>query len=203
MTVTALAGLAFLQLMLAMSPGPAAVLTIRTAASQGLRPALLLNLGLTTGVLLWAMAALAGLSLVFELMPWVQTGLRIAGGLFLIWVGLSLWRHATEPLPEAGARAPRSGCQAFLLGLWCNLANPKALAYFAAVFTGIIPPGMTWQDGAMVLAVIFVVETGWYACLALFFSRSRPREVYARIKTRAERCFGAILGLFGARIAAG
>ncbi|MGZ2258212.1 LysE family translocator [Roseobacter sp. A03A-229] len=203
MTLAALAGLVVLQLMLAMSPGPAAILTIRTAAGEGLRPALLLNLGLTCGVLLWAMAALAGLSLVFELMPWVQTGLRIVGGLFLIWIGISLWRHASEPLPEAQAGAPRSGWQAFWLGLWCNLANPKALAYFAAVFTGIIPQGMTWQDAVLILTVIFVVETGWYACLATVFSRSRPRRIYAQIKTRAERCFGAVLGLFGARIAAG
>ncbi|WP_195820451.1 LysE family translocator [Roseobacter sp. MH60115] len=203
MTLSALAGLALLQLMLAMSPGPAAVLTIRTAASEGLRPALLLNLGLTCAVLVWAVAALAGLSLVFELMPWVQTGLRIIGGLFLVWIGISLWRHAAEPMPEPGALPPRSTLGALWLGLLTNLANHKALAYFAAVFTGIIPPGMTWLDGAMILAVIFVVETGWYACLALVFSRSGPRQLYARIKARVERCFGVILGLFGARIAAG
>ncbi|GFE51681.1 threonine export protein RhtC [Roseobacter cerasinus] len=203
MTLTALAGLALLQLMLAMSPGPAAVLTIRTAASEGLRPALLLNLGLTCGVLVWAMAALAGLSLVFELAPWVQTGLRIAGGLFLIWIGLSLWRHAAEPMPEADDLPPRGALRAVWLGLWTNLANPKALAYFAAVFTGIIPQDMTWMDGAMILAVIFVVETGWYAFMALVFSRRQPRRAYARIKTRAERCFGAVLGIFGTRIAIG
>ncbi|WP_300055565.1 LysE family transporter [uncultured Roseobacter sp.] len=203
MTLAALAGLALVQLMIAMSPGPAAVLTIRTAASEGARPALWLSLGLACGVLLWAMAALAGLSLVFELMPWVQTGLRVAGGLFLIWIGISLWRHAAEPLPNAGARPPRSARGAVWLGLWTNLANPKALAYFAAVFTGIIPATMTWWDGATILAVIFLVEIAWYACVALVFSRSGPRRVYGRIKMAAERCFGAVLGIFGARIAAG
>lgn len=203
MTLTALAGLAVLQLLIAMSPGPAAVLTIRAAANEGARAALMLSLGLALGVTLWAMAALAGLSLVFEVMPWLQTGLRIIGGLFLIWIGISLWRHASDPLPDPGARAPRSAGSAVTLGVWTNLANPKALAYFAAVFTGVLPSGMTWAEAAMILAVVFVVETSWYACVALIFSRAAPRRFYTRIKSRAERFFGTTLGIFGARIATG
>lgn len=203
MTLSALAGLALLQLILAMSPGPATVLTIRTAASEGTRPALFLSLGLALGVLVWAVAALAGLSLVFELMPWVQTGLRVAGGLFLIWIGISLWRHATEPMPDATDRPPRRAQAAIWLGVWTDLANPKALAYFAAVFTGVLPADMDLQDAALILAVVFTVEILWYSCVAMVFSRPAPRRFYGRIKTGAERCFGALLGLFGARIAVG
>ncbi|MEM9636391.1 MAG: LysE family transporter [Pseudomonadota bacterium] len=203
MTLSALAGLALLQLLIAMSPGPAAVLTIRTAASEGARPALMLSIGLALGVLLWAVAALAGLSLIFELMPWVQTGLRILGGLFLIWIGISLWRHAAEPMPAPGAQPPRSAGSALRMGILTNIANPKALAYFAAVFTGVLPTGMTIADAALILTVVFVVETGWYACVALVFSRAAPRRFYANIKSGTERLFGAALGLFGARIAAG
>lgn len=203
MTLTALASLAVFQLLIAMSPGPAAVLTIRTAASEGVRSALMLSIGLALGVMLWALAALAGLSLVFELMPWVQTALRIIGGLFVIWIGVSLWCHASPQMPTPGTLAPRTAGSGLWLGVWTNLANPKALACFAAVFAGVLPVGMTWVDGALILAVVFTIETGWYACVAMAFSRPTPRRLYGRIKASAERCFGAALGVFGTRVAAG
>lgn len=201
MTLAALASFAVVQLLIAMSPGPAAVLTIRTAAVDGAKSALTLSVGLAIGVLLWAVAALAGLSLVFEIMPWLQTGMRVAGGLFLIWIALSLWRNAAAPLPVANTNVPRSLVSILRLGIWTNLANPKALAYFAAVFTGILPADMTMAQGLTVLAMIFVIETGWYAALSLLFSREQPRRVYVRIKTNTERAFGVLLGLFGVRIA--
>ncbi|MBM1309200.1 LysE family transporter [Sulfitobacter mediterraneus] len=201
MTATALACLALVQLLIAMSPGPAAVLTIRTAAVDGVKPALTLSVGLAVGVLLWAVAALLGLSLVFEIMPWLQTGLRVIGGLFLIWIALSLWRNAAAPLPETCTQVPRSTASILRLGVWTNLANPKALAYFAAVFTGALPADLTWVQALIVLAMIFVIETGWYAALSLLFSGTGPRRIYVRIKTGAERVFGVLLGLFGVRIA--
>ena len=134
-------------------------------------------------------------------MPWLQTGLRVIGGLFLIWIALSLWRNAAAPLPETRMQVPRSTASILRLGIWTNLANPKALAYFAAVFTGVLPADLTWVQALIVLAMIFAIETGWYAALSLLFSRTGPRRVYVRIKTGAERVFGVLLGLFGVRIA--
>lgn len=203
MTFTALASLALLQLLLAMSPGPATVLTIRTAASEGLRTSLALALGLAIGVTIWAMAALAGLAIIFEIMPWIQTGLRVAGALFLVWIGLQLWRHADTPIPETEARSPRSFVSALRLGIFTDLANPKALVYFAAIFTGLLPEQVSPVLAGTIIAIVFSIELVWYTFVAAVFSRPLPRRFYARIKAGLERTFGVVLTLFGLRIAAG
>lgn len=203
MTLAALASLALLQLLIAMSPGPATVLTIRTAAAHGIGAGMALAVGLALAILVWASAALTGLSVLFEVAPWLQTGLRIIGGLFLIWVGIGLWRGARTPMPDDGAAAPYHVGGLVRIGVLTNLANPKALAYFAAVFTGILPADTSWTDAAMILVTVFVVECLWYAAVAALFSRSAPRAVYARIKGLFERAFGGILSLFGIKIALG
>ena len=196
--------LAGLQAAIAASPGPAFVLTVRTSAARGLGSALLLALGLALAILLWAASALAGLSLLFDLAPWLNTALRVAGGIFLIWIGVGLWRGARTPppRPDPTQSAPRGGGLALVrLGLLTNLGNPKALAYFAAVFSGLLPANPSIATMALFLAVVFVVEFGWYALVSRVFSAAPARRVYGRIKTSAERLFGALICGLGLRIA--
>lgn len=201
MTVEGFIALAGLQLLLAMSPGPATVITIKTASSNGLWAGLVLSLGLATGVLIWALVALTGLSLIFELAPYLQTTLRIAGGLFLIWIGISLWRHANDPLPDTAGSNPMRLGRTFRLGVYTDLANPKALAYFAAVFSGVIPAEPTLGAAVAILTMIFVIEMGWYALVSLVFSRPTPQKLYRAAKSVLDRAFGGLIALFGAKIA--
>ncbi|MEO0703636.1 MAG: LysE family transporter [Pseudomonadota bacterium] len=199
----ALITLAGMQLAIAASPGPATVMTIRTSAKQGLRAGLIFAFGLSIAIVIWASAALAGLSLVFQVAPWLQTALRVMGGLFLIWIGIQIFRHAHAPLVAPGEVANQSGMALFRLGVFTNLANPKALAYFAAVFTGILPVNPTLLDAALILAIVFSVELVWYALVALVFAQPSARRAYARAKGWVDRLFGTIVAGLGARIAAG
>ncbi len=201
MTATALITLIGLQALLAMSPGPAAVLTIKTAASEGARAGLLLSLGLAIAVVIWAAAALAGLSLLFDVAPYLQTSLKLIGAGFLVWVGISLWRGADQPLKDVDAAAGHKPLKLIRLGIWTDLANPKALAYFAAVFTTIMPTELSVGWTLAVLAIIFGIELAWYALLSMVFSRSGPRRAYIRAKGWLDRLFGALVALLGVRIA--
>ncbi len=201
MTATALLTLIGLQTLLAISPGPAAVLTIKTAAAEGARAGIFLSLGLAIGVVIWAAAALAGLSLLFEFAPCLQTSLKLLGAGFLIWVGFSLWRGADRPLEDVAAAKRQHPFRLIRLGIWTDLANPKALAYFAAVFTTIMPTEASMGWTLAILAIIFAIEMVWYTLLSLVFSRSGPRRAYIRAKGWLDRLFGALLALLGARIA--
>lgn len=201
MTLGAFLTMMGLQAMIAMSPGPAGVLAIKTAASAGLRTGLALALGLALAIVVWASAALAGLSLLFEVAPFAQTGLRLLGAAFLVYVGVSLWRNASEPLPDPGSAPDRGRWHTLWLGLVTNLANPKALAYFTAVFAGLLPPEGGAGLAALILVCVFVIEFAWYATLVLVFSRAAPRRLYARLKRRLDRVFGVAVAALGARIA--
>ena len=203
MTPLAFATVAFAHLLAAMSPGPSFVLSVRTASSEGLRPALALAAGFGLGAALWATAALLGLAVLFEAAPWLLVGLKVVGGAYLVWIAWQLWRHAREPMPmvEPGA-APRGMVAAGRQGLLTQLANPKVSIFFGAVFVGIVPADATLGGKLLLLLNIFTVETLWYVLVAGLFSTPRARAGYARWKAALDRAFGGLLAAFGALIAA-
>ncbi len=105
MTAAAFLSIALIHLMAAISPGPSFVMTIRTAASDGLRAALGVALGLGLGAVVWALAALFGLHLIFQLAPALLLAFKLAGAAFLVWIA---WQDlAARPRPAAGRR-PRA-----------------------------------------------------------------------------------------------
>ena len=169
-----------------------------------MRAALGLAVGLGLGAVIWAVAALFGLHLLFEVAPTLLTAFKVAGALFLLWIAVQTWRHAREPLPVvAEGAAPRGLGGGFRLGLLTQLANPKPAVFFGAVFVGLVPPGTGPWTLAALLAVIFVDETIWYALVARVFSLGRARAAYGRAKAWVDRAFGALIAGFAARIAAG
>jgi len=48
--------------------------------------------------------------------------------------------------------------------------------------------------------LIFVIEAGWYAVVALAFSSERPRAAYLRSKFWIDRLAGAVMGALGVRL---
>ncbi|MDJ1008757.1 MAG: LysE family transporter [Paracoccaceae bacterium] len=202
MTLAAFLTIAVLHLLAAISPGPSFVVSIRTAAAEGFRPALGLAIGFGAGAVIWATAALAGLALLFQILPALFTALKVAGGLFLLWIAWQTWRHARAPLPEIEPGAlPTSLGAAVLKGLAVQLANPKPAVFFGAVFVGLVPPETPLPMLALVMGVIFIDETLWYILVARLFSLPRPRALYARMKAGVDRTFGVLLAGLGLHIA--
>jgi threonine efflux protein len=203
-TAAVFLSIALIHLMAAISPGPSFVMSVRTAASDGFPAALGLAVGLGLGAVIWALAALLGLHLLFELAPTLLTVFKVAGAVFLLWIAIQTWRHAREPLPTAvpgtAGRGPAAG---FRLGLLTQLANPKPAVFFGAVFVGLVPPGTSHAALAALLAVLFLDETLWYAIVARVFSLERARSAYGRAKTWVDRGFSGLIGAFGLRVALG
>ena len=109
-TAAAFLSIALIHLMAAISPGPAFVMTVRTAASDGFRAGARLAVGLGLGGAIWALAALFGLALLFELAPALPDGAQArrrrlpASG-----SPSATWRHAGAAAAEAvdRRRGPR------------------------------------------------------------------------------------------------
>ena len=51
-------------------------------------------------------------------------------------------------------------------------------------------------------SVVFVIETGWYALVALVLSSEGPRLAYLRFKTWIDRAAGGVMIALGIRLAA-
>ena len=203
MTLAAFLAVAFLHLMVAISPGPAVLMSARTGVVEGLRTGFFLACGIGIGGVVWAMAALFGLNLVFQAAPALLYTLKIVGGLYLIYMAWGMWKSADQPLDmtETG-RPPRTAASAFRLGLITQLANPKPAVLFSAIFVGTVPPHTPAWVYAALLLVVFLNETIWNTLVARIFSFNRSKAAYISLKSVIDRCFGGMLALLGLKIAA-
>lgn len=201
MTPALFASVALVHLLAAMSPGPSFAVCVRTAASDGFGTALAISLGFGFGAGLWAAGAMAGLALVFELVPVLFIALKVLGGAFLIYIAVVTWRHAPEPLPQPGDSAPPGPWAAMRFGFLTYASNPKPAIFFGAVFVGLVPAETpVWMRAALV-AVIVVNEALWYVLVGRVFSLATARAVYGRAKAWVDRIFAGMIAAFGLKIA--
>ena len=185
------------------SPGPSMLLVMQTAIEHRRHHALVVALGLAAAGLVWATVAVTGLAVMFQLMPSLQTAIRIAGGLYLVYIGVRLWRSASARTVAAAnaAAAEPAVHKAFLRGFATSLLNPKALAYFASIFVLLVP-----ADAALGLRVGAVAMIGfdallWYGLVGMLFSTEAVRVKYLALRRPIDRACGAVMTLFGLRLA--
>lgn len=203
MTLAAFFAVAFLHLMAAISPGPAVLMAARTGVTEGLRTGTFLAFGIGAGAVIWAMAALFGLAIVFQVAPALLWILKIVGGLYLLHMAWGMWRDAAKPLDMTQtSRLPRTALSAFKLGLITQLANPKPAVLFSAIFIGTVPPQTPLWVYAALLTVVFLNEALWNILVARIFSFDRTRAGYINLKTIIDRAFGGMLAILGLKIAA-
>lgn len=204
MTIAALLAIYLVHLAAAISPGPTTLLAARSAARDGFDHAIFLAVGFGIGACLWALAAIFGLALLFELAPVLLTALKFIGAAYLIYLAIMIWRHATDPFevtPTDQAEPPKSPRALVWLGIATQLANPKPAVFFGTIFLTFLPPDPPLWVYAVVMGMIFINDAGWNLIVARMFSLPAPRRAYLGLKPVIERVFGGVLALLGARLA--
>jgi threonine/homoserine/homoserine lactone efflux protein len=186
----------------AMSPGPSFVLVSRVAVTASRPNGLAAAIGMGAGGAIFGILALAGLSALLQQVEWLHLALKVLGGAYLIYLGIRIWRNATTPLvvDDMGASGKRPVTRSFWLGLVTQLSNPKTAIYYASIFAAILPAKPAAWLLIALPPVIFLIEAGWYAIVALAFSSNGPRSAYLRSKAWVDRVAGAVLGALGARL---
>ena len=80
------------------------------------------------------------------------------------------------------------------------MSNPKAAVVYASVFVSLLPREIPPAVSLILPAVIFVIEAGWYAIVALALSAPSPRAAYLRWKVWIDRAAGAVMAALGLRL---
>lgn len=168
------------------SPGPDIVQIVRLGSRQR-SSGVWCALGIMTGNAGWIVATLAGLALLVTAYPSILVALEIAGGCFLAWMGFSSIRggvtelRASRPVPASSGGAPAEPgvaagassrpapgpVKSWRTGVVTNLANPKAMVFFGAVFAQVAQPGASIGWLALAAAVLIVVGVAWFVGVAL------------------------------------
>jgi threonine/homoserine/homoserine lactone efflux protein len=147
------------------------------ASRWGRRAGLATVAGVTCGLAIYLIAAVAGLGEAILRAPSLYAGLRWTGVGYVLWLALETWRGEAETSPgHARPRSrPKSG-RLFVRGALANLLNPKAAVFYIALLPGFTNPDrgdpatQALALGALHIVISFIV----HSTIVLAAGRARP-----------------------------
>ena len=178
-------------------------LVARNVLRHGRAAGIATSVGICTGVIGWAVAAAFGISTLLASSATAFTALKLAGAVYLVYLGISTLRSTDAPLPSGAGGGPGlSWGRAWLQGLLSALLNPKLGVFFLTLLPQFIAPEEPTAARALQLAVVFdLIGLAWLMiCTAMLgavgaaLSRPGPRRMMRWLT-------GTILVGLGARVA--
>jgi threonine efflux protein len=200
---TSLISLVLVWSIVVVSPGPCFLAAVQHAAAGTRRDGMFVALGIALGTLLWCTLSLLGLSLLFAKVTVLYDTLRVAGGIYLIYLGVRAIRGARAPLVQSPlARVSHSPWRALRTGFLTDISNPKAAAFFGSLFAALLPAGAPLRVQASAVSVVIGIELAWYCLVSVLFSQRALVRLYERAKRWIDYATGLIFIGLGARLAA-
>ncbi|MFN3986615.1 MAG: LysE family translocator [Rhodocyclaceae bacterium] len=185
--------------------GPIGLLCLRKGLAHGFWPAFTAGLGAATADALYGLVGALGLGAVTALLIEQAGGLKLAGGLFLLWLGWQTWRSAQVspaptapgPTPDARAGGRSTHWRGYLSTFALTATNPMTILSFAAIFAGLGLAQGQAQDALILVTGVFLGSALWWSLLAGIAARG-ARHLSPTHLTWINRASAAVLGGFGA-----
>ncbi len=190
--------------LLTLVPGLDTALVVRTAALEGPAKGMLAGAGICSGLLVWGAASSAGLGVLLAASEAAYNVLRIAGAVYLIYLGAAMiWRARHGRVDEAAGDQRRTS-NWYVRGLMTNLLNPKVGAFYAAFLPQFLPEGVNVIGFSVMLAAIHAVEGLLWFCVLTQATRLATAWLRSSAAMKwVDRVTGAALIGFGAKLLAG
>lgn len=186
------------------SPGPNFALVSRLALKGQRNMCRGAILGLAIAATFYAILAMLGLAALLGEIGWLARAVQIAGGAYLIYIGIQAWVTSGHQRGRTDAVSLRPNARPFLsgvrLGVLVNLSNPKAVAFFVGLYAVAVPADATVETRLAVLAGGAALELGWYNLVTGILSWGPFQRFYLSFSKLIERTIGTILIFFGARL---
>lgn len=204
--LTDVASFALVAGLLTIVPGLDTAMVLRSAVSLGRRHGFATALGVGTGALIWGACAALGVSALLAASTAAYTAVRVAGAVYMVWLGSRLLLRAVRSATDerfAACRAahPRSIGRSWARGLLTNLLNPKIGAFYVAVLPQFIPAHDSHLAVGLLLALVHDLEgLVWFT--AIILGTHSVRTLLGRRSTRRaiDGATGATLIGFGLKL---
>ena len=201
--LVALGAFAIAATLIVLLPGPDTLVVIRGLLRGGRSRGLATTLGVLCGLVIWVSAASLGLSAVLKASKVGYDVLRIAGALYLVWLGVTSLRTRGRVVDEPGASPRRELLgSGFVAGFLTDLLNPKVGVFFVTFLPSFVPHGYDVGTTCLLFGAIFVVLTALYfAALLALAKRVTGWMTEPRIRKRLDTITGTVLVGLGLRLA--
>ncbi|MDG1812682.1 MAG: LysE family transporter [Porticoccaceae bacterium] len=191
-----------IHLLAAAAPGPDFVLVSQQTLSNGKRAGLLCSLGIALGLSVHILYSSLGLAAIIANSSSALWGIKILGGGYLIYLGISSLKARTR-IAETGTIeviVERSALKIIGLGFLCNALNPKAPIYFVSLFTIVLSQDTPAQHLLIYGLWMMVLQLAWFSLLSLLLSRPSVTQKFQRMGHWIDRIAGGAMLLLGIKV---
>jgi threonine/homoserine/homoserine lactone efflux protein len=193
---------------LTITPGADTALVTKNVIARGRAAAFFTTIGICLGCLVHATLSALGLSAVLKQSATLFEVVKLAGAVYLIYIGaVSLWsgirgRGAQPAVADSPVEIDERRLRSFTEGLFTNLLNPKVALFYLTFLPQFIAPGEPVLQKSLLLALIHIgMGLVW---LTLFASLLHTMSgVFSRssVRRKLETFTGGLLIAFGLKLA--
>jgi threonine/homoserine/homoserine lactone efflux protein len=188
-------------ILLNLVPGPDTVNILGRSIAHGRRAGVASALGISVGSIFHTCAAALGLSAFLATSAWAFTAVKLAGAVYLIFLGVRALLERNHNLSVPAHFKQNGAAAAFRQGILTNILNPKVALFFLAFLPQFIDAATPTKTAAFLILGLTFVTTGTIWCLILawfssaFSARLRGNPTVAVLLNRAVGSLFLFLGL--------
>jgi threonine/homoserine/homoserine lactone efflux protein len=187
-----LIGFTLASLVIIVIPGPGVLFVVGRALSHGRRTAVATAAGHAAGNYVVAACVAVGLGTLLQRSAQVFTVVKLAGALYLIFLGVQAFRHRNSfAAAVAPADGPSDGWRALRDGLLVGMTNPKSFILFGAILPQFVNRNAGNVPAQMLLLALVSVCLGAASDIAWGLAASAVRTWFAQSPRRYALVGGA------------
>jgi RhtB (resistance to homoserine/threonine) family protein len=187
-------------LLAAASPGPDFVLVSQQTLSNGKRAGLLCSIGIALGLSVHILYSAFGLAAVIANSSSALWLIKLLGGSYLIYLGISGLRAKARSSEATTAVANQAALKTMGLGFLCNALNPKAPIYFISLFTIVLSQNTPAQHLLIYGIWMMVLQFAWFSFLTMLLSRPMVMDRFQALGHWIDRVAGGAMLLLGIKV---
>jgi threonine/homoserine/homoserine lactone efflux protein len=187
-----------------LSPGPDFVLVVKSAIKNNGKNAIGVAIGIASANALYITLCLIGVGSILAASIYVMIGLKIVGGLFLIYLAVQALRAHKSSYKNLDISDSKNSdviktnfLKEFITGFMSGILNPKNLLFYLSLFTVVLTPEIGFAFklglGIWMTAIVFL----WDLSIIFLLSTRKVRSKFTKAAYYIDKVTGALLGVMG------
>jgi len=141
----------FTIIIFSITPGPGVFAILAKSMTEGARSCIGLTLGMAVSDIVYLVLACYGLAAIAEQWGSVFTLIRIAGAIYLVYLGWKIWHNRAKYIERDSASKKMAG---FLTGFLISASNPKVILFYIAFLPSFIDLASLSTNDIILVSII-------------------------------------------------
>lgn len=186
-------GILILQFFCLIIPGPDFFLVSRTGITGNRIAVCKVVAGICTGAFIWMILSILGLHILFQTYPVLNKLVMLVGACYLFYLAYGIVKRSDQDISHKGIQTSHY----YLKGMMCNLSNPKAIIYFASIFS-VLPLGPGFAHISLIVISLLIESFLCFVLLGFLFAHPAVKRKYHQYTKKIDIVSALIFAIFAA-----